>query len=321
MKILILQSRMGIGDMVIYLPFIEAIAKKFETKVDILVKQNSKAIEIIGNNQFIENIIYLKRSGKNERHDGVSGFINLIKDIKKYNFDKIFIFNSSLRYNLIARLSGIKEIYQYPLFQKKNQHIINEAKSFLKNNLNIDVETKPEIILENFEILDAKKNYKIDDKIINVLLGTGGSGPNKRIPSKIYKSIINLCKKKYNCRFFIATGKNEDEQQILNDIIEDDGKYTRLDNLSINKILPVIKNCSISICNDTSFSHLSAALNIPTIILFADTATLYGSYNPIMFPISADNSNETENNLHPKERINPKVVFETFNKILTNSNH
>ena len=39
-----------------------------------------------------------------------------------------------------------------------------------------------------------------------------------------------------------------------------------------------------------------------------------------MFPISADNSNETENNLHPKERINPKVVFETFNKILTNSN-
>ena len=119
MKILILQSRMGIGDMVIYLPYIEAIAKKFETKVDILVKQNSKAIEIIGNNQFIENIIYLKRSGKNERHDGVSVFINLIKDIKKYNFDKIFIFNSSLRYNLIARLSGIKEIYQYPLFKKK----------------------------------------------------------------------------------------------------------------------------------------------------------------------------------------------------------
>ena len=31
MKILTIQNRIGIGDMVIFLPFIEAIAKKFAT--------------------------------------------------------------------------------------------------------------------------------------------------------------------------------------------------------------------------------------------------------------------------------------------------
>ena len=33
MRILTVQSRMGIGDMVIFLPFIQAISKKFDTQV------------------------------------------------------------------------------------------------------------------------------------------------------------------------------------------------------------------------------------------------------------------------------------------------
>ena len=43
MRILSVQNRMGIGDMVIFLPFIQAISKKFDTPVSILVKENSKA--------------------------------------------------------------------------------------------------------------------------------------------------------------------------------------------------------------------------------------------------------------------------------------
>ena len=39
MKILTIQNRMGIGDMVIFLPFIEAIAKKFAVPVSVLVKE------------------------------------------------------------------------------------------------------------------------------------------------------------------------------------------------------------------------------------------------------------------------------------------
>ena len=49
MKILTIQNRMGIGDMVIFLPFIEAIAKKFATPVYLLVKENSKASQFLKN--------------------------------------------------------------------------------------------------------------------------------------------------------------------------------------------------------------------------------------------------------------------------------
>ena len=131
MRILTVQNRMGIGDMVIFLPFIQAVSKKFSTPVSILVKENSKAIQFLKSNPHIDQIIILNRGNKinNGSHDGIIGSYNLVKDLKKYNFDKIFIFNSSLRFNLIARAAGIKDIYQYPLFKKKNQHIINAAKN------------------------------------------------------------------------------------------------------------------------------------------------------------------------------------------------
>ena len=59
MKILAVQNRMGIGDMIIFLPFIEAIAKKFDSPVSILVKENTKSSEILKNNPYINKIIFL----------------------------------------------------------------------------------------------------------------------------------------------------------------------------------------------------------------------------------------------------------------------
>ena len=123
MKILVVQNKMGIGDMIIYLPFIDAISKKFNTPVSILAKQSSKAEQFLKDHKNIKEIIILEQSNKlkGARHQGFSGFINLVKDLRKYNFDKIFIFNSSLRFYSIAKCAGIKDIHQYSLFTKKNQ--------------------------------------------------------------------------------------------------------------------------------------------------------------------------------------------------------
>ena len=86
------------------------------------------------------------------------------------------------------------------------------------------------------------------------------------------------------------TGNNIDELKIMDEIIESEYKEycTPLNNFTIKEILPIIPNCQIAICNDSSFSHLSAALDIPTIVLMADTPLLYGNYSPMMFPIIPD---------------------------------
>ena len=320
MKILAVQNRMGIGDMVIFLPFIEAISKKFSVPVSIRVKENSKAIQFLKDNTAIDEIIILDRNNKirNGYHDGIIGSYNLIKSLKKYNFNKIFIFNSSLRFNLIARAADIKDIYQYPLFKKKNQHIIKAAKKFLKKELDLEVQSNPKIIVRNQLIKDAQSKYKIDNNEKNILLGIGGSGPTKRIPAKTFIDTMDLISQNYTCKFFLATGKNIEEQKILFEILntKHQDRCYALDSLSLSEILPVIKNCDISICNDSSFSHLSSGLGINTIVLMSDTPLLYGSYSPRMYPIIPDGESNVTHNTLGKDRINSNKIFEQFNNIL-----
>ena len=320
MKILAVQNRMGIGDTVIFLPFIKAISEKYNSPISLLVKENSKANEFLYETNYIDEILILER-GKNsnkKRHNGFFGSINLIQDLKKSNFDKIFIFNSSLRFNLVAKLSGISEIYQYPLFRKTNQHIIDTPKKFLRDKLNINEIGDPEIHINDDTILQSIKKYKIDKNEINILLGIGGSGPTKRVPPKIFINFIDKISKVKKCRFFLATGKNSDEQIILNEILGSKFKdiCLPLDDLPIKEILPIIKNCKLSVCNDSSFSHLSAALGIKTITLMVDTPVIYGNYNSKMFPIIPDGEVTVSHFTSGKDKINPQKIFDKAIEIL-----
>ena len=320
MKILAVQNRMGIGDMIIFLPFIAAISKKFDTRISILVKESTRANEILKNNPFIDEIIILDRNDKLKKgkHYGVNGFFNLANDLKKYSFEKVFIFNSSLRFNLIMKLAKIHKIYQYKLFDKKNQNIIAAAQEFIKASIKVDVVSDPEILLDSKLVNNAKEIYNIDNKNINILLGIGGSGPTKRIPIKKYLEYMDLCLAKFDCHFFLATGKKNEEQVLLEEVIQ--SKYnnycTTLDNLKIADTLPVIQNCNLAVCNDTSFSHISAALGIETIVLMSDTPLLYGDYSPKMHPIIPDGETTVKHKTKRKEKINPEKIFLLTKKIL-----
>ena len=120
------------------------------------------------------------------------------------------------------------------------------------------------------------------------------------------------------CRFFLATGKDNEEQIILNEILNSNLKdiCLPLDNLSIKETLPIIKSCNVSICNDSSFSHLSAALGIKTITLMADTPLIYGNYSSKMFPIIPDGEETVVHNTLGKERINPEKIFHKIKEII-----
>ena len=318
MKILAIQNRMGIGDTVIFLPYIKKISEKFNTPVSLLVKKNSKADEFLNQTNYIDKIIHLEQNKKKEKHDGLIGALRLIQDLKKYKFDKVFIFNSSLRFNMVARLAGIKNIYQYPLFKKKKQHIINPAITLVKKNLNIDVNSDPQIEVDKNLVQLAFSKFNINSNELNILLAIGGSGPTKRIPASTFLSVMKKITYIRKCKFFLATGKNLEEQKILNQIMSSEFKKVciPLDNLKISETLPIIKNCNISICNDTSFSHLSSALGIKTITLMADTPLIYGSYSSNMYPIIPDGETSVSHNTLGKDKINPDNIYKQLLSII-----
>ena len=153
---------------------------------------------------------------------------------------------------------------------------------------------------------------------MGILLGIGGSGPTKRIPSKTSLSVIEKISKIKKCKFFLATGKDTEEQIILKEILK--SKFNNLcvplDNFSIKETLPIIKNCNLSVCNDSSFSHLSAALGVKTITLMADTPLIYGNYSSNMYPIIPDGEETDTHNTLGKEKISSQKIFDKIIEIV-----
>ena len=136
MKVLILINKVGLGDCIIHLNYIHEISKKYEKPVSILAKENTRAKDLFQDDPHIKEVITLDRlEDETGSHDGLNGFIKLIKDIKEKKFDKVFIFNSSVRYFLVCKFAGIKKIAQYPLFKKKANMLSIQQKFLLKMKL------------------------------------------------------------------------------------------------------------------------------------------------------------------------------------------
>jgi heptosyltransferase-2 len=317
MKVLVIQPKIGMGDMVIYLPYIHAISKKYQTPVSILVKENSRASQLLAEDKHIDEIILLDRSKHNSgSHDGFSGFLKLSKEIKLKNFDKVFIFNSSLRYLLISKLAGIKNISQYPLFRKKD-NIVTSAKIFTEYELGSIVSTQPELKInqESFN----KVNQSFSKEFKHVCVGVSASGPTKRWD---INNFITLCKKineRTPSKFYLAAGNNDKEliDKFLSSEISKN--CISFQDLKIKETMPIIKNCDLYIGNDTGWLHISTALGIKCLALFMDSPVqAYGKYSKninIILPEGETEETTTHDTLGA-DKISFEKVFEKSIELL-----
>ena len=311
MKVLVIQPKIGMGDMVIYLPYIHAISKKYQTPVSILVKENSRANQLLAEDRHIDEIILLDRSKNNSgSHDGLSGFFKLSKEMKLKNFDKVFIFNSSLRYLLISKLAGIKNISQYPLFRKKD-NIVASAKIFTENELGSIVSTQPELRInqESFN----KVNQSFSNEFKHICLGISASGPTKRWN---IENFITLCKKineKIPSKFYLAAGNND--KNLIDKFLDSEisKNCTSFQDLKIKETMPIIKNCDLYIGNDTGWLHISSALGVRCLALFMDSPVqAYGKYSKninIIVPEGETEETTTHDTLGA-DKISFEKVFE-----------
>ena len=278
MKVLVIQPKIGMGDMVIYLPYIHAISKKYRTPVSILVKENTRADQLLAEDNHIEEIILLNRTKNNSGiHDGLSGFFKLSEELKLKKFDKVFIFNSSIRYLLISKLAGIKNISQYPLFRKKD-NIVTSAKIFTENELGEIVSTQPRLNINEDKVNNIKQRFSKEFK--HICVGISASGDTKRWDIKNFVKLCISINAKTPSKFYLAAGSNDKSliDQLINSEI---GKNCEsFQNLKIKDTLPIIKNCNLYVGNDTGWLHISSALNIKCLALFMDSPVqAYGKYS------------------------------------------
>ena len=307
-KGLIIQTRPGVGDLCMFLPYIQQIKdhnKDFQ--FTLITKKRTAAKQILKYEQSVNQIVYLEDEILEITKSKINNFFKLLKFIKKNNFSKIYIMHFSIFWFLVAKISSIKNIYKYGILKKNVDIYLNALEQNKRwfQDRNLSSQTK---------IAYPQNNSKNNNQII---IGIGSSGPTKRWPTENYIELIKKINNK-KIKFYLAGGNNEIENQIANKIINEvkENRAESLCSLSIEEIMPIINSSKLYIGNDTGFMHLSAGLNIPAIGLFGDTPLSYANYTKNILPIIPENFKTVGHNSMAMNQITIDQVLNEVKKFI-----
>ena len=140
----------------------------------------------------------------------------------------------------------------------------------------------------------------------NILVAPSSSGPTTMWNISYFIDLMKRLDNKLDCFFVIAVDSSEKEKKIASEITRsfNKNKIMILSDKTINQAMPIISCCNLSICNDTSFQHLSCQLNVPTLILRFDTPAAYSSYSKLQYPILPEGYTE----INHDTRADPTLI-------------
>lgn len=305
MKTAVLLSYKGLGANLLHLSYCHEIAKRFGPISIITLCKNLE--EALIKDPLVKEVIYLEK-----HHKRLIDIFNLSHFLKKFNFENIYIFYPSLRYLISSKIAGIKNISYYPIFKKKNLHLVIAAKKFTEKCLDIkDCPTETNLFIDP----DKKKELikKFNNNKINIILGVGSSGPTTKWGIENYISLINKLNENNKFFFHLLCGPNE---KFISDKILEKVKNENCNSLSdqsISEIVPLISICKMYIGNDSFGQHVASQCQLPSFIIILDTPKAYSDYSKNQFrilPKSADENFITHDSAYPKNSISVDMVLE-----------
>jgi len=271
MKTGIYLSYVGLGANLLHLSYCHQIAKKYGPVTIITLCKNLK--EALTDDPLIEEVYYLDKYQKK--------FVDIFKlsrVLKKFNFQNLLIFYPSLRIYMAAKIAGIKNIFSYDFFKKKNLHLINAAKSLTKKFLNNDnCQTETTFFIKNERIL--KINNEFSKNSFRIVLGVGSSGPTTRWGSDNFAKLINKLSEIGDFFFLILCGPNEKiiEREIISKLNKNN--YLTLSNKKIYDLIPYLCASDMYVGNDSFGSHILSQSGKKSIVFLLDSPKAYTDYS------------------------------------------
>ena len=295
-KILIIQLRPGLGDFCMFLPRCHEIALNNPNyDITVLTKKNTKADQLLFHDHLIKNVAFIDDNKRKMK------LKDLFLFLKKNNFHKVYSYQYGpkyFKYIILSRLAGIKEIYFYGVFKKKEDMVMKSIKSNEKW-LGINI--------TNFEGKIITPSIKPNHK--KIIIGLGASGDNKRWPNNYFIELINKLNKRNEYYFILAGGILE--KKYIDEItsISSAKNFISLEKLNILESIEIIKNSDFFVGNDTGFMHVSACLNIKSFCLYGDTPSKDSIYNKNILPILPPGMSETYHDDLAMHKIKPEYVY------------
>ena len=311
MKTAILLSYKGLGSNLLHLAYCHEIAKKVGPVTIITLCKNLE--QAISKDPLIKEVIYLEKY-----HKKFIDIFNLSKFLNKYSFDNIYIFYPSLRFLISCKVAGIKNIYCYPIFNKRNLHLVTAAKKFTEKSLNIEnCPTETNLYID--PLIRDELLKKINPNKKNIVLGVGSSGTTTRWGAKNFTSLINQLNKNNKYFFHLLCGPHESE--ISTEILHKIGKENcaSLSDMNISEVVPLISVCDLYIGNDSFGQHVAAQCQLPSFILIFDTPKAYSDYSKNQFRILPKDTNENDishDSAYPANSISVGMVLDKIKNFI-----
>ena len=242
---------------------------------------------------------------------------SLMRELKKYKFQKVFDLQNSSRSSFYKRIlfpSADSAIWSssettLPKDQSKEEFDKKPVLDRFKHQLDSSGLTTNKTMLPDFKwacsnIENIKKEFNLNKYIILFPF----CSPHLQIKKwPNYNKLIDLIKDKFNDEYkiIVAPGPNEiDKTKEINAIsILKENK-----SLDISELATLIKDSSFVVANDTGPAHMAAHLGAKGLALFGSHTTAY--------KVSIERENFKAIQVTDLNKLSPEKVFEYFIKSL-----
>ncbi len=313
--ICVIAPRKGMGDCVSFFGIFKTINKYSKKKIILVTVENTSAKKIFKHEKIFKKIIYFEQSNKSY-FNVILSYLKIFRAlslVKSQGVNEVIILHQSIKYILISKTLGFKTIeapgqkFQrfflrknrvYKNFSTQKLSPIDESKYLVKKIFSVS-----NIDNNNF-IFNLKKRKKY------VAIAIATSGPEKFWTLDNYIRVIDYFFQKGFKYFLLLSGKNQSvlESNICNSFSLKNINFIKTSNLTIEKIIPYLKEAKIYFGNDTGFSHLTASYQIPSMVIYGDCEP-FNDYSKFIFPIVPKNKIFTNNSIkkisyeHVKNKI------------------
>lgn len=285
-KILVIQPRPGIGDMIWHLPYTRALARRaLSGTVTVLTKSHASAKTWLSKEPSIDAFIYLDR-----RRMLLKGL-----ELRQHQFDEAWVFHESFSYALVARIAGIPRRIGPGLKWDQRLLLTNAPLPAAARSLRHIEQMNEMMSQEGIEIrlsdqkllLDPQEEASLDQAFSCypkpwVTYGVGASDPDKMWPLPFYAPLSQGLAERGAKTFFICGGAHEKDRVMqISDSLKTRGlEAVPIFDLPLPRVFALLSRAALFVGNDSGLLNGSACLCVTSLGLFGASAPLF--YSPYL---------------------------------------
>lgn len=290
-RVLIILPAIGIGDVVWVKPWIDEAIKSKE--VFLMTKPTSCA-EVVFHEHHDLCHIMLDRSKRGERgkHDGLSGFLILVGEIKRISPEEVWILHRSWRYAAAARFAGISNCFGYGMGA---QNLFLTERGILKKSDNgIHPRQATNLLMtargilppdDHPKIRPLKKKATFSSEFFRsgkpiIFIGVGATTADRRWAPKYFSTLINqLIVELPNCQIILCGSKNERHigDQIFNKISGQKDRVDLIFDSPLDDVICLLQLSDLYVGNDSGLINLAAGVGLNCIRIYASNLPVLDS--------------------------------------------